>query len=444
MSYTPSLPLRRDPPRPMVSVVEAETAVSREIGANRGSLAALKTSNPDNRSPVRWWLRCAGVSGEVVKTLPAADLLAAWNDTSDTPLNNLRHISAAAAIDSTAEEAPTLPADEMLKRTRAVSAMSGTPTVAELATQLAEALAAQTPEAAPLDEDAVRAIIADEVAKLDRPQALTVTVDGTSRTLPRGERHPRLPVLLTLAANAHLPGALAPYLVGPAGSGKTTACEQVAEALGRPFYTLGALTGAHELMGYLDAAGTYHATPFRQAFQHGGVFLLDEADRSDPSALIALNSALANGFAGFPDAVDPIRKHADFLCIVAANTYGSGSDRLYVGANQLDGASLDRFAMLDWPYDETLERRLTGLDVWAAFVQAVRQVVTEQKVRHIVSPRASMAGAVYLRAGLDFETVANMVVWKGMAQDVRVRIMDALPRDVVAAARSFDAQQVAA
>ncbi len=209
--------------------------------------------------------------------------------------------------------------------------------------------------------------------------------------------------------------------------------------MGREFYTLGALTGAHELMGYCDAAGIYHATPFRQAFQHGGVFLLDEADRSDAGALIALNSALANGFAAFPDSVAPIRRHADFCPMIAANTYGSGSDRQYVGANQLDAASIDRFAMLDWPYDEALELALAGLPAWVKFVQSVRSVIGAQKVRHIVSPRASMAGSLYLRSGVSFDDACDLTIWKGLASDVRARIMDAIPRDVVRAARDHAA-----
>jgi cobaltochelatase CobS len=42
-------------------------------------------------------------------------------------------------------------------------------------------------------------------------------------------------------------------------------------------------------------------------------------------------------------------------CIVAtANTFGTGADRVYVGSLQIDGATLDRFAFLEWPYDEGL------------------------------------------------------------------------------------------
>ena len=76
--------------------------------------------------------------------------------------------------------------------------------------------------------------------------------------------------------------------------------------------------------------------------------------------MLALNSALANGFAAFPDQAEPVKAHVDFIPVVAANTYGRGADRLYIGANQLDASTLDRFAVLSWDYDETLERSLAG------------------------------------------------------------------------------------
>jgi hypothetical protein len=233
-------------------------------------------------------------------------------------------------------------------------------------------------------------------------------------------------------------------LVGPAGSGKTTACQHAAEALGLPFYTNGALTGAHELMGYKDASGTYHGTPFRQAFAFGGVYLMDEMDRSDPAAVLALNSALANGFAAFPDQAEPVKAHADFIPVVAANTYGRGADRLYIGANQLDASTLDRFAVLSWDYDETLERALAGDDAWCSYVQAARKAANDLKIRHVISPRATMGGAVQRRAGLPFDMVADAVLWKGLDAEQRQRITAAIPDSVARRAQAPVIHAVAA
>jgi hypothetical protein len=456
---------RREAPRPLATPEEAEAWTAKTIGGYpRGSLARCNTSpQHDQRKPLRWWLRCCGVSGDLVKNLSAELLAGAWNDVSDVTLANLRSMASAPTVPTAPaapaalptvthqdtatvqlnlihkQEAPRVVPSLPLPTPAAPAA--GTPAEA-LAAALAAMMAQQAPAAAPISAEDLRDAVTAEMSRqldnlLSTPRALSVTIGAATHTLPKAPRHPRFDTLLTLCANASLPGALSPYLVGPAGSGKTTACEHAAQALGRTFHTLGALSGAHELLGYKDGSGTYHTTPFRHAFEHGGLFLADEADRSDPAALIALNSAIANGFAGFPDSPDPIRRHADFILVVAANTFGTGADRQYVGANQLDASTLDRFATLSWDYDEALERALTGLDAWTNFVQAARAAVTAQKVRHIVSPRASMGGAIYLRAGLDFHTVADMVVWKGLPPETVTRIRAAIPADIIRAAMGW-------
>jgi cobaltochelatase CobS len=262
------------------------------------------------------------------------------------------------------------------------------------------------------------------------PRVLRIDIKGRTRELPAAPRHHSFDVLLTMTVCGREKGGLPVMLVGPAGGGKTTGAEHVAAALGLPFYSNGALTGAHELTGYKDGAGHYHTTPFRQAFEHGGLYLMDEADRSDPAVLVALNSAIANGFMGFPDRAEPVRAHPDFVVMIAANTYGRGADRLYVGANQMDGSTTDRFVPLNWEYDEVLERTLASDDAWVSYVQAARKAAFDLKVRHIISPRASMAGAVLRRAGLAFDLVTDCALWKGLDADQRARITDKIPESV--------------
>ncbi len=134
-----------------------------------------------------------------------------------------------------------------------------------------------------------------------------------------------------------------------------------------------------------------------------------------PDALLAFNAALANGHADFPDGA--INRHENFVCMAAANTFGRGADRVYVGRNQLDGASLDRFCVINIDYDEKLERALTGNDSWVDYVQKIRSAIFELKIRHIVSPRASISGAKLLHAGLDKDFVKQSVIWKGLDSD---------------------------
>lgn len=202
------------------------------------------------------------------------------------------------------------------------------------------------------------------------------------------------------------------FLVGSAGSGKTTAAENIAKALNIEFYFTGAITSEFKLTGFMNAHGQIVSTQFRKAYEEGGVFLFDEIDASFPQAILAFNAALANKFMDFPDG--RINRHKDFYCIAAANTFGTGADRQYVGRNQLDAASLDRFIFLSWEIDENLEHELANNTEWTNYVQKVRKAVAKISERVVVSPRASMIGAELLKLGISRTEVEQDVLWKGL------------------------------
>lgn len=204
------------------------------------------------------------------------------------------------------------------------------------------------------------------------------------------------------------------YLVGSAGSGKTTAAKNIAKALDIPFYFSGAIASEFKLTGFINAQGTIVSTEFRKAYESGGLFLFDEIDASYPQAILAFNAALANDFMDFPD--KKVERHKDFYCIAAANTYGSGADREYIGRNQLDAASLDRFVFFDWNIDENLEREIANNETWVNYVQKVRKATKKLAIRFVISPRASFCGATLLEAGIDRKEVEKNVLWKGLDQ----------------------------
>jgi MoxR-like ATPase len=83
------------------------------------------------------------------------------------------------------------------------------------------------------------------------------------------------------------------------------------------------------------------------------------------------------------------KRHADFVCIAAANTYGHGADRVYAGRNQLDGATLDRFrtGIVAMDYSEALEEQLVNESV-LSWGRALRQRIGSAKLRRILSTRA--------------------------------------------------------
>lgn len=258
------------------------------------------------------------------------------------------------------------------------------------------------------------------VAEIKRSSVKTVQVitpAGEKRDL--GVTHKITPTIITVCnAGVHV------MLVGPAGGGKTTTCEKVAEALGLEFFpmSVGPQTTKSDLLGFIDAAGGYHTTPLRRAFEKGGLLLLDEVDAANAGVLTIINAMLANGYCSFPDGV--IKRHDNFRCVCACNTYGRGADREYVGRNQLDAATLDRFAVIDFDYDEELEKALAGNDNWVSYVQRLRQKAQEIKARVVISPRASIYGAKLLAAGMTTDEVAEMVIWKGIPSDIRAKIQN--------------------
>jgi MoxR-like ATPase len=255
-------------------------------------------------------------------------------------------------------------------------------------------------------------LVDQRVAQLSRVAEIkignipSVKVDRAHRMLE--------PVLTTVVAGA------SPMLVGPAGSGKTTLAEQVAKILNLNFYMEARVTSEYKLIGFLDAAGRLVRTQFREAYENGGVFLFDEMDASDADALTAFNAALSNGSCAFPDKL--VKRHKDFHAIAACNTFGRGADRQYVGRNQLDAATLDRFVVLEVDYDEQLEMEICGNPEWCRRVQQVRKAIAVEKVRHIVSPRASIMGARMLAAGMDRATVEEACIWKGLDAANRARV----------------------
>jgi hypothetical protein len=299
-------------------------------------------------------------------------------------------------------------AEQVKPAKRSLTKAGGDPSA--VAAMLAQLLA--SPQ---IDEEAVRQIVddataaklatveqsvADALATVEPKlqgmiEAATRRVEITVANAPAikiEQAHNMLePVLKAVTAG------VTPMLVGPAGSGKTTLARQIAEALNRPFYMAARVTSEYKLTGFIDAAGKAVQTDFRRAYEKGGVFLFDEIDASDADALTAFNAPLANDVADFPDG--QVNRHPDFVAIAAGNTFGRGASREYVGRQQLDAATLDRFTVFEVDYDEALELAIAGNEDWTRYVQKVRKAVEREKVRAIVSPRASISGAKLLAAG---------------------------------------------
>lgn len=164
------------------------------------------------------------------------------------------------------------------------------------------------------------------------------------------------------------------FLVGSAGTGKTTLGEKIAYALsGRqehdgkepPFVVVNCnqwtspidLKGGQTIEGYKEGA-------MIEAWRDGKILILDEMPKLDANTAGILNDALAKSakdeaiiFNGMNEA---IKKDPHFGCIATGNVIGKGASGNYVGNNKQDASLLDRFSGCIYRigFNETLERQL--------------------------------------------------------------------------------------
>lgn len=319
-----------------------------------------------NRNPVRRWLVRKGLSYEPQGNckgaghLPVSDLNAAYNDTTDQTLRDLlAQQGGQTAPQTNGANSPQTP--------------SGQP----------EPKQAQTPQ--------------PKQAQPQTPSGLPEPLKHTPKVPSSIRKHALHDEAVALLA----PGGFGVFVFGPAGSGKTTLAQTVAQTLGLECYIAGAVQKDFKVLGYKDARGEYQTTPFRQAFEHGGLFLFDEIDASNPQVLLVLNAALANGVCDFPDKT--VKAHKDFRFIASANTNGGGATAQYSGRNKLDAASLDRFAVLECDYDDALtESIVRGFNLpsdlidealeWVATVRDYRLAARQNSIDLVLSPRAALFG----------------------------------------------------
>lgn len=214
------------------------------------------------------------------------------------------------------------------------------------------------------------------------------------------------------------------FLVGEAGTGKNYICKQVAKALGLDFYFSNAVTQEYKLTGFTDAMGNYQESQFYKAFKNGGLFMLDEMDASIPEVLVILNAAIANRYFDFPAPIGYVEAHPDFRVVAAGNTMGFGASYTYVGRNQLDGASLDRFAMVDINYDINIETRCANNDIELVnFIREVRRIAKEKKIMLIVSYRA-ISRIAKMKDLIGIEEALKTCLFKTLNKDEIYQIFD--------------------
>lgn len=275
-----------------------------------------------------------------------------------------------------------------------------------------------------VNEDRVAELVAKAVGALQRPEPVRIStrVGGDVEWTPPHRMHPMFDTVRSFVA-----AGKSVYLHGPAGTGKTTMAQYVAESLALDFYVLGLGPTSTEskVKGFRDATGEIMTTAFLRPWVYGGLVLLDELDRAHEGVVTTLNTALSIGQIEMPDGT-MAKRHKDCVVMAAGNTAMDGADRKYRAARAQDHSVRDRFAFVLIANDDELEVETasaiwpTGGADWARFVQAVRAKAVD--MTFTVTPRASYEGAEMLAAGVPRHVVEDAYVWKGCPDDVRRKL----------------------
>lgn len=207
------------------------------------------------------------------------------------------------------------------------------------------------------------------------------------------------------------------YLVGPAGTGKSTlamdACSKMFDCkkddakFGLHFAQISFSpdTTSGEMVGRCDINGVFHESETVRVYRDGGLILFDEIDNADASMLVKLNTALANGTFATPAGL--VRRNPNTYIVCTANTYGTGPDAMYVGRTRLDAATLDRYCMatIEVDYDVKLEGKLMSClkqedKTWlTAFVKSVRKAIKDKHFRRLCSTRFVINAVKWFKQG---------------------------------------------
>jgi energy-coupling factor transporter ATP-binding protein EcfA2 len=254
-----------------------------------------------------------------------------------------------------------------------------------------------------LDEVAITELIDKRVSEIS-PRPIEVTMGGKVTAVLSERVHKCFDEII----NCINEGNSNVMIVGPAGSGKTTIGKQIAKALNLEFGFISLSAGVTEahlfgrILPQADGSWQYVESNFVHVYEKGGVFLLDEVDAADANVMVAVNAALANGLFSNPVNGKVHHRHKDCIILAAANTFGRGGDMMYVGRNQLDTATLDRFVLntVQMDYDKHLERALAlsllpeeKANELLGWIENLREKITANKLRRVASTRLVVNGA---------------------------------------------------
>jgi len=271
----------------------------------------------------------------------------------------------------------------------------------------------------------VRQQIADVAASA--PKIITVNIPTLPEPVTIQGAHRDLPKLV-----ARLNAGMYVMLIGPAGTGKSYMAHDAAKALGVPCYDLSVTVQTQEW----KVAGAHSAVTFirgtiREAYENGGVLLIDEFDNGSPNFLAGLNLLLSSDTYTFADGVT-VDRHPQFYVVGTANTIGEGGTAQYRARQALDAATLDRFTFMFVDIDPAIEEAMAAqylddVTVRADLLKLVRVSRVngaDNNLRVVITPRATLGGAKMLALGEPMENVIRDRIVRGCSPDIAEKILD--------------------
>ena len=191
------------------------------------------------------------------------------------------------------------------------------------------------------------------------------------------------------------------WMVGPAGCGKSTICQEIGKNKETPVTVIpcGSGTNSTTFTGYKYPER--EGTPFVHAFSQEGIIVLDEFTCLDDEVAQIINGALAND--ELTSTIGTFHRHEKCIIIATSNTFGNGADRMYVSNKQLDISTIDRFAggVLEIDYSKDYESQY-DMEV-TRYVWHMRDVYHKNGVRKVASTRSIISGCKLKAAGLDWK-----------------------------------------
>jgi len=198
-------------------------------------------------------------------------------------------------------------------------------------------------------------------------------------------------------------------LEGPVGSGKSTILKELAEELGLNYYAnvLTDQTSASEFKGYKNVMnGEYVRTEFREAVEHGGMFVLEELNAATSNMPIIFNT-IQNGFFVFADKV--VKLHPDFWLVATMNTITNAKD--FGGRRLLDKSVRDRFHTIYVEPD--LQSRFKQHII--VYMKELNKILDRLGITDKVTPRDLQRFEHMVSKGVDEVTAIHKCLIKGRA-----------------------------